>query len=123
NVQAAKRLINEMRDIGCRFALDDFGSGFSSLYHLKHLPVDFIKIDGQFVQGMASDPIDRTIVTSIHDIAHSLGKRTVAEFVEDRDILGMLQPYGVDFAQGYYIASPQTDFVAAPSTIKARRSS
>lgn len=123
NVQAAKRLINEMRDIGCRFALDDFGSGFSSLYHLKHLPVDFIKIDGQFVQGMASDPIDRTIVTSINDIAHSLGKRTVAEFVEDRDILEMLQTYGVDFAQGYYIASPQTDCVAAPFPIKARRSS
>ncbi|MBI3900478.1 MAG: EAL domain-containing protein [Gammaproteobacteria bacterium] len=109
NIEAAKRLINELRDIGCRFALDDFGSGFSSFYHLKHLPVDFIKIDGQFVQGMHSDPIDRAIVGSINDIAHSFGKRTVAEFVESRDILGMLQTVGVDFAQGYYIASPRAD--------------
>jgi diguanylate cyclase (GGDEF)-like protein/PAS domain S-box-containing protein len=109
NVQAARRLIDEMRDIGCRFALDDFGIGFSSLYHLKHLPVDFIKIDGQFVRDMVSDPIDRTIVTSINDIAHSLGKRTVAEFVESRDIFKMLQQYGIDYAQGHYIASPQTE--------------
>jgi diguanylate cyclase (GGDEF)-like protein/PAS domain S-box-containing protein len=108
NVQAAKRLIDEMRDIGCRFALDDFGIGFSSLYHLKHLPVDFIKIDGQFVRDMVVDPIDRTIVGSINDIAHSLGRQTVAEFVESREILTMLRQSGVDFAQGYYIASPQT---------------
>jgi diguanylate cyclase (GGDEF)-like protein/PAS domain S-box-containing protein len=109
NIESAKRLINEMRDIGCRFALDDFGSGFSSFYHLKHLPVDFIKIDGQFVQGMPGDPIDRAIVGSINDIAHSFGKRTVAEFVESRDIFGMLQSYGVDFAQGHYIASPRSE--------------
>ena len=109
NVPAAKRLIDEMRDIGCRFALDDFGSGFSSLYHLKHLPVDFIKIDGQFVQDMVTDPIDRTIVTSINDIAHSLGKQTVAEFVESREILTMLCQSGIDFGQGHYIASPHTE--------------
>lgn len=109
NVQAAKRLIDEMRDIGCRFALDDFGIGFSSLYHLKHLPVDFIKIDGQFVRDMVADPIDRTIVTSINDIAHSLGKQTVAEFVESREILAMLRQQGIDYAQGHYIASPHAE--------------
>ncbi len=127
NMQAAKRLINEMRDIGCRFALDDFGSGFSSLYHLKHLPVDFLKIDGQFVQGMSGDPIDRTIVASINDIAHSLGKRTIAEFVENRETLVMLQSYGVDFAQGHYISSPRTDVTTpgevTPREVKVRRSS
>ncbi len=106
NVQGARRLIDEMRDIGCRFALDDFGIGFSSLNHLKHLPVDFIKIDGQFVQDIVTDPIDRTIVTSINDIAHSLGKRTIAEFVESREILEMLRECGIDYAQGHYIASP-----------------
>jgi EAL domain-containing protein (putative c-di-GMP-specific phosphodiesterase class I) len=109
NVQAAKRLIDEMRDMGCRFALDDFGIGFSSLYHLKHLPIDFIKIDGQFVQDMVADSIDRTIVASINDIAHSLGKQTVAEFVESREILAMLHQQGVDYAQGHYIASPQPE--------------
>ena len=123
NIEAVKRLINEIRDIGCRFALDDFGSGFSSFYHLKHLPVDFIKIDGQFVQGMPGDPIDRAIVGSINDIAHSFGKRTVAEFVESRDILGMLQAYGVDFAQGFYIASPRVDIGAAYGTEKQDKSS
>lgn len=107
NVEAAKRLINELRDLGCRFALDDFGTGFSSFNHLKHLPVDFVKIDGQFVRGMSGDPIDRAIVGSINDIAHSFGKRTVAEFVESREILRLLKDVGVDYAQGYYIASPQ----------------
>jgi diguanylate cyclase (GGDEF)-like protein/PAS domain S-box-containing protein len=107
NIEAAKRLINELRALGCRFALDDFGSGFSSFYHLKHLPVDFVKIDGQFVQGMATDPIDRAIVTSINDIAHSFGKLTIAEFVEGPEILGLLKQCGVDYAQGYYISPPR----------------
>lgn len=122
NIEAAQRLINELRGLGCRFALDDFGSGFSSLYHLKHLPVDFIKIDGQFVQDMLSDSIDRTIVTSINDIAHSLGKRTIAEFVEGREIFSMLQSFGVDYAQGHYIASPQ-EALAPVEPPRVRRSS
>ena len=113
NLEGAKRLIEEMRAFGCRFALDDFGSGFSSFNHLKHLPVDFIKIDGQFVQGMATDPIDRAIVASINDIAHSFGKCTVAEFVESPAILRLLKEYGVDYAQGYYIASPEAELISA----------
>ncbi len=106
NIEAAKRLINESRALGCRFALDDFGSGFSSFHHLKHLPVDYIKIDGQFVRGMATDPTDRAIVTSINDIAHSFGKRTIAEFVEGQETLALLQSFGVDYAQGFYISEP-----------------
>jgi len=106
NVEAAKRLIDELRTLGCRFALDDFGSGFSSFFHLKHLPVDYIKIDGQFVQGMAQNAVDRSIVTSINDIAHSFGKQTIAEFVEDAACLDLLRQCGVDFAQGYYISAP-----------------
>ena len=112
NIDAAKELIGNLRAMGCRFALDDFGSGFSSFYHLKHLPVDFIKIDGQFVKGMAADSTDRAIVTSINDIAHSFGKQTIAEFVENPEILGMLQEYGIDFAQGFYISSPEADLPA-----------
>lgn len=109
NIEAAKRLIGELRTLGCRFALDDFGSGFSSFHHLKHLPVDFIKIDGQFVRGMANDPTDRAIVTSINDIAHSFGKQTIAEFVEDANTLALLQSFGVDFAQGFHISEPEAE--------------
>ena len=118
NLEGAKRLIQEMRGLGCRFALDDFGSGFSSFNHLKHLPVDFIKIDGQFVQGMANDPIDRAIVASINDIAHSFGKCTVAEFVESPAILQLLKEYGVDYAQGHYIGSPGAELITEPARDK-----
>jgi diguanylate cyclase (GGDEF)-like protein/PAS domain S-box-containing protein len=107
NMDAAQRLITELREHGCRFALDDFGSGFSSFHHLKNLPVDLVKIDGQFVRGMVDDAADRAIVISINDIAHSFGKRTVAEFVENQEILEMLQEFGVDYAQGYYISPPR----------------
>ena len=111
NIEAAKRLIGELRALGCRFALDDFGSGFSSFHHLKHLPVDFVKIDGQFVRGMVRDAADRAIVVSINDIAHSFGKRTVAEFVENREILEMLCRFGVDYAQGNYLSVPRPEIV------------
>jgi diguanylate cyclase (GGDEF)-like protein/PAS domain S-box-containing protein len=116
NIEAAKRLIAESRALGCRFALDDFGSGFSSFHHLKHLPVDYIKIDGQFVRGMATDSTDRAIVTSINDIAHSFGKRTIAEFVEGQETLALLQSFGVDYAQGFYISEPG----AEPPLVSAR---
>jgi len=109
NIEAAQRLIGELREHGCRFALDDFGSGFSSFHHLKHLPVDFVKIDGQFVRGMVHSSADRAIVMSINDIAHAFGKRTVAEFVENREILELLCRCGVDYAQGYYISPPRAD--------------
>lgn len=109
NLNAASRLINELRDLGCRFALDDFGTGFSSFHHLKRLPVDFVKIDGQFIQGLANDQIDRAIVASINDVAHSFGKRTIAESVEDRQVLELLRGVGVDYVQGYYIARPSAE--------------
>jgi diguanylate cyclase (GGDEF)-like protein/PAS domain S-box-containing protein len=109
NMEAAQRLIHELKALGCRFALDDFGSGFSSFYHLKHLPVDFVKIDGQFVQTMATSSTDRAIVSSINEIAHSFGKRTVAEFVENADTLDLLRACGVDYAQGYYISRPRAE--------------
>ena len=111
NIEAAQRLIGELREHGCRFALDDFGSGFSSFHHLKHLPVDFVKIDGQFVRGMVENPADRAIVMSINDIAHSFGKRTVAEFVESREILELLVECGVDYAQGNYVSPPGANAV------------
>jgi len=107
NIEAAQRVIGELREHGCRFALDDFGSGFSSFHHLKNLPVDLVKIDGQFVRGMVHDEADRAIVVSINDIAHSFGKRTVAEFVENQETLDLIQKIGVDYAQGYYLSPPR----------------
>jgi len=110
NLRSARRLIDELSSIGCRFALDDFGSGFSSFYHLKHLPVDYIKIDGAFVQGMANDAIDRAMVQSMTDIAHSLGRVTIAEYVESREVLKLLKHIGVDYVQGFYVSRPLATF-------------
>lgn len=102
----AQHLIQGLVDIGCRFALDDFGTGFSSFSYLKQLPVDFIKIDGSFVKNMAQNAIDETMVLSIVQIARSLGKQTVAEFVPDEKTSAMLKASGVDHLQGYYLGAP-----------------
>ena len=109
NMDAARKFISEISSLGCHFALDDFGSGFSSFSHLKHLDVDYIKIDGQFVQNIEKNAEDRSIVTSINDIAHSLGKQTIAEYVESPGILKLLKRCGVDYAQGFYISPPLPD--------------
>jgi EAL domain-containing protein (putative c-di-GMP-specific phosphodiesterase class I) len=87
--------------------LDDFGSGFCSFSHLKFLSVDEIKIDGVFIQGMLHDTVDRAIINSIVQIAHSVGKSTVAEFVENVEMLQLLKESGVDYVQGFYIAKPK----------------
>ncbi len=103
---AANKLISELKKLGCRFALDDFGSGYCSFSHLKHLPVDYIKIDGMFVKDILNDSMDMAIVRSITNIAHTLGKKTVAEFVESADAIRLLKDCGVDYIQGFYIAKP-----------------
>jgi EAL domain-containing protein (putative c-di-GMP-specific phosphodiesterase class I) len=102
----ARHLIQGLVDIGCRFALDDFGTGFSSFSYLKQLPVDFIKIDGSFIKNMAQNSMDETMVLSIIQIARSLGKQTVAEFVPDEKTSTMLKASGVDHLQGFYIGAP-----------------
>ncbi len=117
NLDGARKLILELQELGCRFALDDFGAGFSSFHHLKYLPVDFIKIDGQFVQSLATSDTDRAIVASINEIAHAFGKHTVAEYVEDARILDVLKHCGVDYAQGYFISKPQSSPVLTPLAI------
>ena len=106
HMENARRLIQGLRDYGCRFALDDFGSGFSSFAYLKNLPVDFIKIDGSFVNNMAQNAIDETMVHSIIDIARSLGIKTIAEFVPDEKTIAMLKALGVDLLQGFYVGVP-----------------
>jgi len=102
----AQRFITALRSRGCRFAIDDFGSGFSSFAYLKNLPVDYVKIDGSFVRGMAKEPIDLAMVRSINEIGHVMGKQTIAEFVEDEAILEALRELGVDYAQGHAISRP-----------------
>jgi EAL domain-containing protein (putative c-di-GMP-specific phosphodiesterase class I) len=103
----AKNLISAMQQMGCRFALDDFGSGLSSFGYLKQLNVDCLKIDGQFVRDIVTDPTDRIFVKSIIDIAHTMNMRTVAEFVEGPEILETVQSLGSDYAQGFGIHRPE----------------
>jgi diguanylate cyclase (GGDEF)-like protein/PAS domain S-box-containing protein len=107
NLTKATQFIRALKSLGCRFSLDDFGSGLSSFGYLKNLPVDFLKIDGMFVKDIVEDPIDFAMVKSINEIARVMGKQTIAEFVENDAILGTLESIGVDFAQGYGIGRPR----------------
>ena len=108
NLRNAVEFINEIRSIGCQFALDDFGSGLSSFSYLKTIPVDYLKIDGAFVRDLSEDPMDYAIVQAINEIGHVAGLRTVAEYVENEETLELLRGIGVDLAQGYCIERPHS---------------
>jgi diguanylate cyclase (GGDEF)-like protein/PAS domain S-box-containing protein len=101
------RFLSALREKGCRFALDDFGSGLSSFAYLRNLPVDFLKIDGILVQEMVSDPVKRAMVVAINQIGHVMGLRTIAEWVESQQILELVKYLGVDYAQGFWLSRPQ----------------
>jgi diguanylate cyclase (GGDEF)-like protein/PAS domain S-box-containing protein len=107
NLDKARQFMRALRERGCRFSLDDFGSGLSSFAYLKNLEVDFLKIDGMFVKAIASNPIDRAMVASIHHVGRVMGLHTIAEFAENEDIIGVLKDIGVDYAQGYGVAKPE----------------
>lgn len=104
NLAAAQSFISALSERGCRFALDDFGSGLSSFRYLRHLHVQFLKIDGNLVRDMASDPIHREMVAAIHRIGEAMGLRTIGEWVEDQRALKALREVGVDYAQGYWLS-------------------
>jgi diguanylate cyclase (GGDEF)-like protein len=106
NLTDATTFIEAMHKKGCSFALDDFGTGLSSFAYLKYLPVDFLKIDGLFIKGIVDDPIDYAMVKSIHEVGRVMGKKTVAEFVENNEVESKLKEIGVDYSQGYGIAKP-----------------
>ena len=103
---AAELLLESLRKLGCSIGLDDFGSGMSSFGYLRRLPIDYVKIDGEFVQAMNKDPVKRAIVASMHQIARVMGLRTVAEHVEGDAVLALLREIGVDYAQGFAIGMP-----------------
>ena len=107
NMAAAQLFIAELKSLGCRFALDDFGIGFSSFNYLKHLPVDYLKIDGSFIRNLAHDTVDQHLVKAMVEVARGLGKKTTAEFVENEETLRLLREYGVDYAQGYHVGKPR----------------
>lgn len=106
NLNRARSFINTLKKMGCRFALDDFGSGLSSFGYLKGLQVDYLKIDGAFIKDMVNDRLDGAMVESINQIGHVMGLKTIAEFVETDAIIDALRSLGVDYAQGYAIARP-----------------
>ena len=106
NFTHANRFVRDLKEIGCSFALDDFGSGFASFSYLKTLPVDYLKIDGSFVRHLEDNEVDHTMVDIINQLGHVMGLKTIAEFVENDRILSILQRLGVDFAQGYHFGQP-----------------
>ena len=114
DLDASVRWMRSLRELGCRFSLDDFGSGLSSYAYLKNLPVDYLKIDGGFIRQLDRDPLSLAIVNSINDIGHQMGLRTIAEHVENEAVLAKVRGAGVDFAQGYGIgrARPLADLLS-----------
>lgn len=115
----AERWIHRLKHLGCRFALDDFGIGFSSFSYLRLLPVDYLKIDGSYIRDMDRDATHKSLVKAINAVAHALGKKTIAEFVENEEIMKSLGDLNIDFGQGYYLGRP----IAAPAGIEEARES
>ena len=107
NLTLALKFINRMKSIGCSFALDDFGTGMSSFNYLKNIPVDYLKIDGCFIKDILSNRIDKAMVQSIHSIGHEMGLKTIAEYVENKEIASVLTDIGIDYLQGYGVHKPE----------------
>lgn len=101
----------KIRALGCRFALDDFGAGFSLFNYIKNFPVDYLKIDGQFIDNLFNDTSDQVLVKSMIDVAHSLGKKAIAEYVSNPEILNLLKEFGVDYVQGFLLGKPEAELL------------
>ena len=105
-IDSAIEFIDSLKKLGCRFALDDFGVGFTSFMYLKRMNVDLIKIDGSFIRKLNEDKVDQLFVRSMTEVANGLNIQTIAEFVENEETLNLLKEIGVDFAQGYFVGKP-----------------
>lgn len=116
----AAQFMTSLKSLGLRFAIDDFGVGFSSFFYLKRLPVDYLKIDGSFIQDLPRDKTDQHLVRSMVELARGLGMKTVAEFVGDLDTMRLLKEYGVDYAQGYFVGEPRSIWDILPGLAFAR---
>jgi diguanylate cyclase (GGDEF)-like protein len=99
--------VRELKDEGFSFAIDDFGSGYSSFYYLKYLPADFLKIEGEFIKSLPNSPTDRVFIEGIVSVAKKMGIKTIAEFVENEEVLEVVKDLGIDYAQGYYLGKPE----------------
>jgi len=121
NLNKAISFINSLKKLGCKFALDDFGSGLSSFSYLKSLPVDYLKIDGVFVKDIVDDQVDAAMVAAINQVGHIMKIKTIAEFVENGEIMDILRKLGVDYAQGYHIDKPTPLYEKFPSIQKQKR--
>ncbi len=118
DLNQAKETIEQLKALGCRFSIDDFGTGFASFRYMRELPVDIVKIDGSFIQHLATSHDDQLFVKALVDVAKGMGKKTVAEFVENAETLKLLEEFGVDYAQGYYIGKPEPEFLDGPPVLK-----
>ena len=114
NLSLVIHFMQTLKQLGCKFSLDDFGSGLSSYSYLKNLPVDYLKIDGHFIRNVAEDKVDESMVRAIHQVGHAMGIKTIAERVETQEVLEKLAAIGVEYAQGYYIARPESVSSFAP---------
>jgi EAL domain-containing protein (putative c-di-GMP-specific phosphodiesterase class I) len=115
DMEHARKFAQSLARVGCRFALDDFGSGYASFYYLKHLPISYLKIDGEFVRELPDSPADQLIVKALVDVCEGLGIKTVAEFVTDQRTMDIVRELGVDFAQGYHLGKPEPVSALQPS--------
>ena len=107
NIVKARDFITTIKNFGCKFALDDFGSGHSSFAYLKDLPVDILKIDGMFVKGIHVEPVNYAMVKAINDVGQVMKMKTIAEYVENEEICNELKKIGVDYGQGYYFGKSE----------------
>jgi EAL domain-containing protein (putative c-di-GMP-specific phosphodiesterase class I) len=114
NMELARDLARDVRSLGARVALDDFGAGFATFYYLKHLDFDYVKIDGEFIRHLPDNHADQLVVKSVVDIARGLGADTIAEFVQDDHTLDLLRRFGVGYAQGYHTGRPGPIDTALP---------
>jgi diguanylate cyclase (GGDEF)-like protein len=112
NFDKTREMVSKIRALGCRFALDDFGAGFSSFNYIKNFPVDYLKVDGQFIINLAVDQADQVLVKSMIDVAHSLGKKAIAEYVSNVEILRVLKELGVDYVQGFLLGKPELELLS-----------
>jgi EAL domain-containing protein (putative c-di-GMP-specific phosphodiesterase class I) len=112
DMQRAKRFCQAVQALGSAIALDDFGAGFGSFYYLKHLPFDYLKIDGSFIRTLTISPKDKLVVKALVDVARGMGKRTIAEFVNGEATIDLLKSYGVDYAQGFQVGKPTCSLLA-----------